>query len=85
MTTDHTACKHVLETVTPTTTTEGSALIVDCSCGAEIECADDADAIEQAFTVHVPGEWVIVRDQPHNLTGALLAAKTPTPEKGGNR
>lgn len=66
------ATRHTLETITPTATVEGVPLILDCSCGAEIMCADDADAVDAAFAGHVPGEWVVCRDNPHNLTGSWL-------------
>ena len=68
------AREHVLETITPVEPIEGSPLILDCSCGAEIECADDADAVDEAFASHVPGEWTVVRDNPHSLCGSRLVA-----------
>ena len=64
--------EHVLETITPVEPIEGSPLIIDCSCGAEIPSADGARAVEQAFITHIPGEWVIIRDKPDSLSGSWL-------------
>lgn len=73
--------EHVIETITPSSTTGPASLLTDCSCGAEILSADDADAVERAFLSHVPGTWVITRDTryPHNLTGSRLI-----PQREGN-
>ncbi len=68
--------EHVIETITPSATGAGVAvfLLIDCSCGAEIASADDADAVEDAFREHVPGAWAIARDkrQPRSLAGSRL-------------
>jgi hypothetical protein len=70
---------HVLQAVTPAEllaaedVPAGAALVLDCSCGAEIPCGgDDADAVEAAFQGHVPGSTLVRAGM--NLHGSWLEA-----------
>ena len=71
---------HVLETITPLDLAgdpddaKALLLLLDCSCGAEIESEDSAEGVEVAFREHVPGDWVIVREHPGSLCGSRLAS-----------